>query len=92
MSTYIARTDPDTSALDADELAFAEAMRDHICTDHTAMSISNLSHDQVWAAANIGEEIPLAATLVASQGEITRPVKKWAESVVKRYEAGAGAG
>lgn len=87
MRGYIPRTDPDTSALSADELKLVESVRDYICSAHTAMSISELTHDHVWEAANIGEPIPLAATLASGVGEVTKDVTKWAESVFKRYEA-----
>jgi hypothetical protein len=42
-----------------------------ICDEHTAASISELSHDSIWEAADEGEEIPLYAVLGASPGEIT---------------------
>ena len=78
--------DASTEALSDREVSFVESVRSHICEEHTANSISQITHDQVWAAANIGEEIPMAATLTAWPGEITDEVMKWAESVVNRYE------
>lgn len=54
-----------------------------ICENHTANSISELSHDQIWAAATDGEQIPMFATLVADAGEVTPEVAEWADSVLK---------
>lgn len=88
MREFIARTEADTSAsLSDDELALTESVRSVICEDFTANGISALSHDKVWEAANIGEVIPLAATLVAGEGEFRDETYKWADSVVARYEA-----
>ena len=87
MRGYIPRADPDLSVFEPHELRLIESVREHICSAHTAMSISELSHDHVWEAANIGEPIPMAATLASGAGEITKDVKKWAESAFKRYEA-----
>lgn len=86
MRGYIPRKDPDTSALEPHEIALIESVREQVCS-YTAMSISEISHDHVWEAANIGEPIPMTATLASGVGEVTKDVTRWAESVFKRYEA-----
>ena len=43
----------------------------HIDKDHTASSISELSHDYSWEIARQGEELPLFATLAARMREPT---------------------
>lgn len=87
MKDYVTLTDPDVSALSADEMALADEIRVMICDHHTAASISELSHDQVWEAANIGEEIPMAATLASVPGRVTNDVEAWADAAIARYEA-----
>ena len=87
MKDYIALTDPDTSSLSAKEIALVDEIRAEICYNHTAESISELSHDQVWEAANIGEEIPMWATLASTPGQMTPEVAEWADSAINRYEA-----
>lgn len=69
--------------------AFSEQERDIIdqvvawvCNEHTASSISELSHDGIWEAAEEGEEIPMFAVLGAVEGEITDADKAWADSVI----------
>jgi len=84
---YIARTAADTASLSEDDLTLAEDVRAMICENFSANAISAVSHDKVWEAANIGEVIPLAATLVSGEGEFTAETYKWADSVVARYEA-----
>lgn len=64
------------------ELGVIEVMIKEICTNHTANSISDLTHDQVWEAANMGEEIPLYATLARNPGEIGEEAMIWADKVV----------
>ena len=87
MTDYIAVTDPDLSALSPSEIEMVDDIRALICDEHTAMSISELSHTQVWEAANIGEEIPMQATLASSPGEVTADLLHWADGVRLRYEA-----
>lgn len=89
MTDFIAVKDPDTSSLSVTDMELAEDLRAHICEDHTANSISQLSHDQIWEAANIGEVIPLQASLASSPGEVTDELLEWAESVRARYEGQA---
>jgi hypothetical protein len=79
--------DPDKSLFSDQELGIIEWMTGTICKDHTAASISEISHDQIWAAAADGEEIPLYATLVAEPGEITPEISQWADSMLQRVLA-----
>lgn len=89
MKDYVALTDPDTSSLSAKEIALVDEISDLICNSHTAESISELSHDQIWEAANIGEEIPMSAVLASTPGEITQDVLNWGDTIITRYEAQA---
>lgn len=89
MKDYVALTEPDVSSLSAREIALVDEVREAICYGHTAESISELSHDQVWEAANIGEEIPLWATLASIPGQMTVKVAEWADIAIARYEAQA---
>jgi hypothetical protein len=53
-----------------------------VCDAHTATSISDLSHDAIWEAADEGEEIPLYAVLAATPGAITQADMDWADKIV----------
>ena len=53
-----------------------------ICDGHSAASISDLTHDQIWDAAALGEEIPLFATLAAMPDEIDTGMMEWANERV----------
>jgi len=87
MTDFVSMVDPDPKALTPEETALLDDVREYICTEHTAGSISQMSHDQIWEAANMGERIPLAASLVAVPGEPTTEMIRWATSVRDRYEA-----
>jgi hypothetical protein len=62
---------------------------DVVCNHHTAVSISRLSHDAIWDAANDGEEIPMSATLVAEPAQLTRQASEWGRTLVKSVAAAA---
>jgi hypothetical protein len=81
---YLSLVEPDTTRMTRDELSFVQFLIEYVCQQHTAASISDLTHDIVWEAAQDGEEIPLYATLAAVAGEITENHMKWADSVVKK--------
>ncbi len=83
---YISLAEPDTSALSEDELRMAESAVDVMC-QWSATSISDDTHDIIWEAAAIGEEIPIKACLAANQGEVTKDVIKWANDSIKSIAA-----
>lgn len=62
-SRYRALAPADTSAFTNDELTLIDWWTSHIAREHTATSISQLSHDYGWEVASMGEELPLHAFL-----------------------------
>jgi hypothetical protein len=87
MRMFVALEDADSSAFSGAELQIINYVVHHICKDHTALSISELSHDVIWDAANEGEEIPMSATLVAESGILREEIAEWANSVMDRASA-----
>jgi hypothetical protein len=85
------KDDPDTAHFSPVQLEIVSAISKEICTNHTAASISDMSHDQIWHCANEGEEIPLYATLASEQAELTDDIMNWADGVVQRIESGKAA-
>jgi hypothetical protein len=81
--------DPDRKALTDDEHEILDYVIDAVCNHHTAGSISQLSHDAIWDAANEGEEIPMAATLVALPVQLTERASEWGRKLVKSVAAAA---
>jgi len=80
--TSMEGTDP--KALTDDEHHILKFVMDVVCNHHTAASISDLSHDAIWEAANDGEEIPMCATLVADAAPLTPKAAKWAQGMIKK--------
>lgn len=54
-----------------------------ICRQHTARSISELSHDVVWKSAEIGETLPYYRAFVHALGEVSPDDMEWAQSVMQ---------
>jgi hypothetical protein len=74
----------DASLLSDFEQQAIRAVMNAICNGHSASSISELTHDQIWDAAALGEEIPLFATLAALPDEIDADMIEWANERVAR--------
>jgi hypothetical protein len=68
---------PAMGAFGQEELRIVDRIIDFVCNEHTAKSISELSHDHVWRAAEEGEEIPYFTTF-AVRGEIEESDREWA--------------
>jgi hypothetical protein len=79
---FIAIAPPTEALFSEEERLIIDAVVSWVCDRHTAASISDLSHDCIWAAAEEGEEIPLYAVLGASPGEITDADKEWASRII----------
>lgn len=75
---------PDTGSLSSDEMAVARAVLSDVCSLSTT-EVSEATHTSIWEAAGMGEEIPLAATLVGRGGEVTDDIAIWAAEVVDTY-------
>ena len=84
---FYSKLPANTSGFDEQELELVDALIDVICKEHTAMSISDLSHDLVWEAASEGEEMPMSATLVAEPAEINQSDVEWAKKAIARFVA-----
>jgi hypothetical protein len=84
---YITLTDPDLHRFTADEISLVDAMIQVICHNHTATSISDLSHNVIWELATIGEQIPYHAVLAARLGEINEGDLCWAKESIAEDEA-----
>ena len=81
---FVATTAPDMSLFSKQDLRLIDAVIDQVCRNFTATSISTYSHDEIWEAAEIGEEIPMYAVLAANPGDITQDDIAWGEEVVKQ--------
>ncbi len=76
---FFALSKPELSEFDPEEISIVNEVANYIFDRHTASSISNLSHDEVWQSAELGEEIPVYAFLASELGEITLEDISWAK-------------
>jgi hypothetical protein len=74
---FMALSRPDLQAFHADEIAVVDMIANVIQQKHTATSISELTHDALWAETEIGAEMPIGAAYVVP-GEITPEDMDWA--------------
>jgi hypothetical protein len=74
---FLSRERPDLEPFGADEIAIVDMVASAICEKHTAASISELTHDALWAETEIGAEMPIGAASVVG-GEVTPEDMEWA--------------
>lgn len=85
VTRYRAFQPPDTSQFTNEQLSLVDWWIRHVSEDHTASSISKLSHDYSWQIAGMGEELPLYAYLAARiRAPRTEEEHKWAQEEAKR--------
>jgi hypothetical protein len=79
---YIALTRPDniSQTFSADEISLVDEAIEFVCEQHTAMQISDRSHDVIWELAEIGEEIPYHAMLASRLDGVTKEDVAWARN------------
>jgi hypothetical protein len=71
-------SEPELSMFSKEELAVVDRIAQDICWRHTAKSISDKTHDDIWEMADMGEPIPLF-TVFAVQGEVDEQDFAWAK-------------
>ena len=75
---------PDVSIFSQEEMNLVDWWIKHVDEEHTAASVSELSHDRMWELAQLGEEIPLYAVFAS---RIRAPLGKeleWARAEAER--------
>ncbi len=78
---------PDIHDFLPDEIRIVDEVIRVICLEHTATSISNLSHDLIWNAAEIGEEIPYFTAFAQLLGDIDAKDIAWAKGTIAKRNA-----
>lgn len=81
---YQVLEDPNPSKFSEIEREIIKQVVAVVCNDFTAASISDLSHDEIWDAAEIGEEIPVHAVLAAKAAPVTKSDEKWATEILNK--------
>jgi hypothetical protein len=71
--------EPDVSAFTPEEIDMLNEVMSLVCKNHSAASISELTHGSLWSETLLGGEIPIGAASVVA-GEVTPEVMVWAIS------------
>jgi Antitoxin SocA-like, Panacea domain len=77
---FLSLVRPDLSEFDAEEIATVDMVADVVCHDHTAASISRLTHDALWDESDLGADMSIGAASVVP-GEATAEDIAWAVGV-----------
>ena len=78
---FISRERPDISNLSADEISIVDSVAELICSEHTAKSISDETHDALWEETPFGDDVPIGAAAMIP-GEITPEDLDWASTAL----------
>lgn len=77
---FFATRDPDISGFTAEEISTVDSMISAICYNHTASSISDLSHSRIWEITPDREVIPLETVFALELVEPSRQDLDWADA------------
>lgn len=83
---FISLVAPNDDVLSAEDKEIAGIAVDLMCEASTT-DISESTHDIVWHAAAMGEEIPMYAIFASNEGEVTGEVIDWANQSIANREA-----
>jgi DNA-binding PadR family transcriptional regulator len=83
---YVVHLQASGDFLRSKERKIVDEIIDYVCDDHTAASVSEASHNHIWKAAEVGEELPLF-TVFAQPGTITEVERNWAQQMLESEPA-----
>ena len=83
---FIGSGDPDKSLFTAEEIRLINDIRDYVCDDHTAGTISDLTHDDIWKMACMNEQLPYEAILVSDLATVTKEDLLWAKEEISKAQ------
>jgi len=83
---YVVHVPSSGDFLQPGEREIVDGIIDYVCDEHTAASVSEASHNHIWKAAEVGEELPLF-TVFAKPGKITDAERNWASLMLESEPA-----
>lgn len=86
---FFALTEPNISLFLAQEISVVDSVAQKICGEHTAASISDLTHNEIWEMAQIGEDLPFYTVFSARRGEVGEDDLAWADEKIGACRAAA---
>ncbi|MDF1589609.1 MAG: Panacea domain-containing protein [Gammaproteobacteria bacterium] len=86
---HLSLKDANDSFMDETEKSIVNDVMNAICENHTANSISHLTHTDLWDMAEDGEELPHYTAFSISAGTLTDQDLEWANDKVKGFTINA---
>ena len=81
--------EPPTGTFDDEVLGYIHHITDIIAKNHTAASISELTHGAAWKLADDGEDLPFFAVLADDLQEVTAEDIAWARDRMEKFAVAA---
>jgi uncharacterized phage-associated protein len=81
---YVSKSEAETEFMSKEQHELVDDVIELICNNHTASSISELSHNDIWEMANDGEEIPMFTAFTIKPGNITEDDIIWAKLSISK--------
>jgi hypothetical protein len=79
---YISLVQVDKNIFTGGEVSVIDEAFEHVCMNHTAMSISEETHGVIWELAEIGQEIPMHTVFASMAGEVDEGDIAWAKQTL----------
>jgi Protein of unknown function (DUF4065) len=84
---FISIYSSDKNMFTGSEMSFIDDAFEHVCMRHTAMSVSEETHNQIWRMAEMGEVIPYEAVFASIVGELDETDLEWAKAELAKAAA-----
>jgi len=79
---YVTLKRPNLEHFSPEEISLVDELTQSVCCGHTARSISDLTHDNVWELAAFGEEIPYYTIFAGRNLKVTQEDIDWAHQSI----------
>jgi Protein of unknown function (DUF4065) len=80
---YVALAEPDITRLGKEEIVLLDQVIDFVCSENTAKTISEYSHQTPWEMVDFGQEIPYHSAFLLCPSEVSLEALEWAEAEAK---------
>jgi hypothetical protein len=77
---YVALVEPDITRLGKEEIILLDEVIEFVCSENTAKTISEYSHQTPWEMVEFGQEIPYHSAFLLYPSEVSLEALEWAEA------------
>lgn len=83
---FIAIGEPEKELFSAEEIRLINDIHAYVSEDHTADSISELTHNDIWKMTYLNDPIPYEAILVSKLAKVTKKDLEWAKEEISKIQ------